>query len=90
LFDYKEKIVEDVVGAIEDKDCADALAIDAGSVDRCIDVVARCNGNKFVFMASLPVSVQPDEVRRLVDLVSLVFALITGSVEPGGSVRLRE
>jgi hypothetical protein len=80
-FDYKEKsVVEDVVGAFEGKDCAGALAIGAGSVDRCIDVVARCKGNKFVSMVSLPVSVQPNEVHGLIAWASLVFALVTGSL----------
>ena len=77
-FEFVKKIF---AGAFEGKDCAGALTIGAGSVDRCIDVVARCKGNKFVSMASLPVSVQRDEVRGLIALVSLVFALVSGSCE---------
>ena len=69
-FDYKKKnVVEDIVESFGCKDCTGALAIGTGSVDKCIDVVARCKSNKFVSMASPSVSVQPHDIHGLVDLV---------------------
>lgn len=79
-FDYKERnVVDDIVGAFEGKDCAGALAIGDGSVGKCVDVAARCKGNKFVSMASLPIQVDglPDGLGAW---VSLVFAFVTANL----------
>ncbi len=57
VFDYHSKtVVKDIIGAYKGKTIAGALAIGAGSAAFCADIVHACNGNKFVSMASPPVS----------------------------------
>lgn len=63
-FDYKsDTAVQDIIAALKDKKIAGALAIGQGSVQACYEIVANCEGNKFVASASrLDVDV-PDGVR---------------------------
>lgn len=60
-FDYNEAaVVEDIVKALKGKTIAGALAIGAGSANACVDIVHACKGNKFVSMATFPVSFSND------------------------------
>lgn len=57
VFDYNDSsVVRDVVSALRGKTIAGAFAIGAGSARACIDVVGACTGNRFVSMATYPVS----------------------------------
>jgi NADPH:quinone reductase-like Zn-dependent oxidoreductase len=56
-FDYNSKsVVEDVIEALKGKTIAGALAVGSGSGEACMDIVHICNGDKFVSMASFPIS----------------------------------
>ncbi len=59
VFDYSSKtVVQDVIRALQGKTIAGALAIGETSADACLDIVHACKGNKFVSMASFPLSFQ--------------------------------
>jgi NADPH:quinone reductase-like Zn-dependent oxidoreductase len=58
-FDYNDKnVVHDVIKALRSKTLAGALAIGSGSAEACLDVVHASEGNKFVSMASFPISLE--------------------------------
>lgn len=58
-FDYNSKtVVQDVIKALQGKTIAGALAIGETSADACLDIVHACKGNKFISMASFPLSFQ--------------------------------
>jgi NADPH:quinone reductase-like Zn-dependent oxidoreductase len=58
-FDYNDKnVVHDVIKALKSKTLAGALAIGSGSAEACLDVVHASEGNKFVSMASFPISLE--------------------------------
>ncbi len=57
VFDYNKKdVVKDIIEAFKGKTCAGALAIATGSAEPCSAIVDRLQGNKFVSVASPPVS----------------------------------
>ncbi len=59
VFDYNSKTVrEDVIKAFEGKTSAGAFAVGTGSANACLEIVHACKGNKFVSMASFPLSFQ--------------------------------
>jgi len=59
VFHYNSKtVVRDVIEALRGKTIAGALAIGETSADACLDIVHGCKGNKFVSMASFPLSFQ--------------------------------
>jgi NADPH:quinone reductase-like Zn-dependent oxidoreductase len=54
-FDYRSKtVVQDLIRAFKDRTTAGALSIGNGAAERCMDVLDKCKGNKFVSMASYP------------------------------------
>lgn len=56
-FDYASPSVKpDIVAALQNQNCAGALAVGAGSADICMDVLAdrSIHGTKFVAMATFP------------------------------------
>ena len=56
-FDYHSKtVVRDLISAFKNKQLAGALAIGKGSSDLCLDVVHKCNGDKFISTFSTPVT----------------------------------
>jgi NADPH:quinone reductase-like Zn-dependent oxidoreductase len=56
-FDYSSKdVVGDIVAALEGKEVVGALSIGAGSTDACMDILAQCEGRKFIASCSAPVS----------------------------------
>lgn len=63
-FDYKsDTAVQDILAALKGKTIAGALAIGQGSVQACYEIVANCEGHKFVASAS-PLNVDvPDGVQ---------------------------
>jgi NADPH:quinone reductase-like Zn-dependent oxidoreductase len=49
VFDYRSKtVVEDVIGALRNKQSAGAIAIGDNSTEACIDILAASKGKKFV------------------------------------------
>lgn len=61
-FDYNSKtVVNDLIHAFRGKSSAGALAIGARAAENCLDILAKCRGNKFISMATYPVPQQPPE-----------------------------
>ncbi|MFZ6654003.1 zinc-binding alcohol dehydrogenase family protein [Undibacterium sp. TJN19] len=59
VFDYRsDSVVSDIIAACHGKTLAGAMAIGMGSMEACLDIVHACKGNKFVAMATFPVSFQ--------------------------------
>ncbi|KAI1339984.1 zinc-binding oxidoreductase CipB [Xylariaceae sp. FL0016] len=62
-FDYGSGVavvVDDIVAAIGSRRVAGALAIGAQSATRCMDVLAGCQGRKFVSMVTFPMPEDPN------------------------------
>ena len=75
-FDYKSKtVVKDIIHAFKGKPTAGALSIGARSAESCLDILAKCTGNKFLSMASYPVPQQPP--KNFV-LLSIAASYMTG------------
>ncbi len=56
-FDYNDtNAVRDVIAALKGKTIAGAIAIGTGSSEACVNIVGACEGNKFVAMATYPIS----------------------------------
>ena len=56
-FDYRSKtVVADVINAFQGRTIAGAIAIGHGSSAACIDILPGCQGDKFIAMATPPVS----------------------------------
>jgi hypothetical protein len=56
-FDYNSAtVVEDIIKAFKGKTLAGALAVGATSAEACLDIVRKCKGNRFVSMATFPIS----------------------------------
>ena len=57
VFDYASPtVVADLVAALRGKTLAGAIAVGTGSSSPCAAVVRRCEGNRFIAMASTPAS----------------------------------
>jgi NADPH:quinone reductase-like Zn-dependent oxidoreductase len=57
VFDYRDPtVVADIRAALHGRTVAGAVAIGPGSVQPCIDILGRCNGNRFIAMATPPAS----------------------------------
>ncbi|KAJ5569633.1 uncharacterized protein N7459_009063 [Penicillium hispanicum] len=56
VWDYKSKtVVDDITAALNTKTFAGAVSIGPGAAEKCIQIVERCDGNKFVSMVTFPV-----------------------------------
>ena len=57
VFDYwSGSVVPDMIAALRGRRMAGAIAIGASSARPCVDILGRCEGNRFVAMATPPVS----------------------------------
>ncbi|MBB3695620.1 zinc-binding alcohol dehydrogenase family protein [Sphingomonas sp. BK580] len=57
VFDYrKPTVVADIIAALRGRKLAGAIAIGVGSGGACVDVVAACEGRRFVALATPPTS----------------------------------
>jgi hypothetical protein len=74
--------VSDIIKSAGDRELAGALAIGLGSANPCLDVVGACKGNKFVALASAPVSFDAVPVGggRLLALVPTLCRMALASV----------
>ena len=54
-FDYRSKsVVPDMINAMKGKTAAGALTMGDGAAEACMQILAKCKGNKFVAMATGP------------------------------------
>ncbi len=82
-FDYRSRsCVADIIRTLGGRELAGALAIGVGSGDPCLKIVAACTGNKFVALASTPVSLDavPIGQGRVVALIPVLIRMATASV----------
>ena len=78
VFDYNSKtVVQDIVNAFGDRTSAGALSVGHGAADACLDVLAKCKGNKFVSMATYPMPKQ--QPQRLV-FAKTVYSYLSGLI----------
>jgi len=79
-FDYRSQtVIADIVKALKGRPIAGALAIGAGSTAACIDIVGRCDGNRFVALATPAASFDNvpagrGRFRRLAPAMAQMFA----------------
>ncbi len=82
-FDYRSRtVVTDVIKAFNGRTIAGALAIGVGSTQACIGIVGSCKGDKFVSVATPPVSFDkaPKGRRRALWLVPTLARLVASNV----------
>jgi NADPH:quinone reductase-like Zn-dependent oxidoreductase len=76
VFDYHEKtVVADIIQALKGKTIAGALAIGAGSAERCSAIVHASHGNQFVSMASPPATLNSLPPRPGLNLQTLLLLI---------------
>ncbi|OLN97906.1 Zinc-binding alcohol dehydrogenase domain-containing protein cipB 1 [Colletotrichum chlorophyti] len=76
VFDYRSPtVVQDIVGAFRDQTSAGAIAIGAGSMVPCVDVVGAVNGRKFVAQASVAGSGEPPA--SAAEIISVLWAMLS-------------
>ncbi|KAJ8115096.1 hypothetical protein OPT61_g3172 [Boeremia exigua] len=76
-FDYRDPCVNnDIVRAMAGKSLAGAISIGQDSMFHCLDILARCEGDKRLAMATFPVP-DPSQPRRFAALQILLYAAIS-------------
>lgn len=54
-FDYNSpSVIEDITAALKGKTIAGTYSIGHGAVEKCLEIVSKCEGNKFIAMANQP------------------------------------
>jgi NADPH:quinone reductase-like Zn-dependent oxidoreductase len=89
-FDYNSPtVVPDLIAVLAGKELAGAIALGKGSTRLCADVLAGCDGRRFVASASTPVSFESlaDGTAGRLELPRLLLAMVAGVV--GTAVRMR-
>ncbi len=96
VFDYNSKtVVREIIEAFTGRTCAGAMAIGAGSVGPCVDIVHACKGDKFVTRVSAPVGLDalPDGTDgrgvSFRQLIPLIFRMLGSSASMGFKARMR-
>lgn len=78
-FDYNSStVVPDIINAMKGNISAGAYSIGSGAADACREILCHVNGNKFIAMATYPVSQKPLETFVL---PRTLFALITWNIK---------
>ncbi|KAJ5528074.1 oxidoreductase [Penicillium frequentans] len=78
VFNYKSKtVVDDMVNALEGEKLAGAISMAHEGTKRCMDILARCDGKRFVSLAAYPV---PDKLSAHFPILQTMFMYITGSL----------
>ena len=83
VFDYRSPtVVADIIAALEGHPLAGAIAIGTTSAPACVRIVAACPGNKFVAIATPPVSFEglAEDHRSRLAVPRLVRRLITSNI----------
>jgi hypothetical protein len=81
-FDYRSKtVIPDIISALRGCDIAGALAIGLGSGSACVEIVGRCQGKRFVALATPAASFDdvPAGRGRLRHLLPATARMITGN-----------
>lgn len=75
-FDYKNhNIIPDIIAAFKGKECAGALSMGAGSVEKCLDILTKIQGSKMLAMASQPG--QPQELpTTLLGIIGILLPMM--------------
>lgn len=82
VFDYNEPTaIDDVVMAMKGRTSAGALAIGENSMFRCLDILGRCEGDKHMAMATLPIPSQPKRFALLQTIYWFVTSMILITVK---------
>ncbi|KAJ5665798.1 uncharacterized protein N7477_008246 [Penicillium maclennaniae] len=78
IFNYKSKtVVNEIVKAFQGKKAAGAICIASSGTERCLDILARCDGKKFASLAAYPV---PDKVPAHFPMLQTMFMFLTRSL----------
>lgn len=73
-YDYNSKtVVKDIKRAFKNRTIAGALSMGPGAADKCLDILAGCNGDKVLSMATYPTPATPP--KRFVMLQTIVIYL---------------
>lgn len=83
VFDYNSKtVIADVINAFNGRTIAGAIAIGHGSATACIKILSRCKGDKFMAMATPPISLDDAPLRgnRMAWLIPTMAKLIGANV----------
>ncbi|KAJ5625447.1 oxidoreductase [Penicillium lagena] len=79
-FDYvknlEQTVVDDIVKAFQGKTSAGAITMASAGTERCMDILNRCSGKKFVSLAAYPVPVTPP---KHFQVLQTMFTFITRS-----------
>jgi len=90
VFDYNSRsLVHDIVAALKGKQVMGAMAIGSGSALTCMDVLAECQGHKFVANISAPVPFNTLQGNRisLPVLVQLGLMMLRSTLAMRGRTR---
>ena len=82
-FDYRQKnVVTEIISALDGRCMVGAIAIGARSGKACVDVLARCEGSKFVAMATPPATFDsvPRGRGRLMQLIGVMTRIVGGMI----------
>jgi len=78
VFDYSSKtVVADLIHAFKGKTTAGAMSIGPGAADACMDILDKCQGDKFISMVSYPMP--RSSPRRFVLLIT-IFAFVSWNI----------
>ena len=81
VFDYKSAtVVADIASAFKGREAAGAISLGRGSVQKCIDVLGKCKGNKFVAQATMDTSAFP---KGALDFPPFVLSMVGLVVSTG-------
>jgi hypothetical protein len=79
VFDYKSKtVIPDIIRAFPGKTIAGTLTIGTGAAEACLDILNKCNGDKFISMATYPL---PDPPPTTFVIPRTVFHLLSKNLE---------
>lgn len=86
-FDYNSKtVVQDMISGLKGKTVAGALSIGAGAADACMDILDKCEGNKFISMATYPM---PDPKPRRFVLLTTMYTYVSWNISAWVRAKLR-
>ncbi|MCJ1282196.1 hypothetical protein MMC26_001519 [Xylographa opegraphella] len=78
VFDYNSKtVVADIIRALQGKTLAGAYTLGNGAAEACLDILDKCQGKKFIAMATYPTPQTPP--KRLV-VPTFIFTFLTGII----------
>ncbi|KAF7535341.1 hypothetical protein G7054_g5439 [Neopestalotiopsis clavispora] len=90
VLDYKRgaDTVSDIIGALQSRTCAGAMAIGVGSLEACIDIVASVPGRSFVSQASNPLDMS-DMPTGVAGLVGTLLKLLWWNISTALKAKMK-